>query len=76
MPVSREAWVAAWAEDKVGELIKPLPIGWRSWRAEREVLYNQRQLGYADGIERAGIIGKYLLEHPFAMSERLLSHHR
>jgi hypothetical protein len=25
-----------WPEDKVGELIKPLPIDWVSWRAERE----------------------------------------
>jgi hypothetical protein len=27
-----------WKEDKVGEMIKPLPIDWVAWRAERDGL--------------------------------------
>jgi hypothetical protein len=29
--------VHTWSEDEVGELIMPLPIDWRKWRADREV---------------------------------------
>jgi hypothetical protein len=32
----RQRRIHEWAEDKVGELIKPLPVDWIKWRADRE----------------------------------------
>lgn len=35
--------IQGWPEDKVGELIKPLPINWANWRVEREALHDRRE---------------------------------
>lgn len=36
--------VHRWSEDAIGELIRPLPIDWKTWRAEREAAKGPVQL--------------------------------